>query len=193
MWNACGWIWRLSTSALVSEWPKTTAEPHSLLPLLCCSPWNVLLCSHPRTYSISNFAFKMHHTAVANTFTHNVRNNLFTIFLERRLKLDSLLFLPGWADREDKLGFTIPLSSTGKMRRDIFYFRNSLWVCTPDATIHSPRALAPRDNTPAQQSCCSPCRRWHPEDMVRVIWLHTNTQDMGSLSWAVRWLKLVFL
>lgn len=186
MWNICGWMWRLSTSALVSEWPKTMAKSHSLLPLLCNSPWDVLLCSHPRTYSISSFAFKMHHTTVANTFTHDVRSNLFTIFLERRLKLDSLLFLSGWAGREDKLGFAIPLSATKKMRRDIFYFTNSVQVCTPDAAIHSPWALTPRGSTPARQSCCSPCRRWHPEDMVRVISLHTNIQGMRSLSWAVR-------
>lgn len=128
MWNICGWIWRLSASALVSEWPKTTAASHSLL-LLCYSLWNVLLCSYPRTSSISSFAFKMHHTTVTNIFTHNVRTNLFTTFLERRLKQDSLLFLSGWAGREDKLGFTVPLWATEKMRRDIFYFRNRLWVC----------------------------------------------------------------
>lgn len=175
MWNICGWIWRLSTAALVSEWPKTRAESHSLLPLLCYSPWNVLLCSHPRTHSISNFAFKMHHTTVANTFTHDIRNNLFTIFLERRLKLDSLLFLSSWPGSGDKLGFITPLSAAEKIRRDIIYFRNSLWVCTPDAAIHPPWALTPWGSTPERQTCCSPCRRQHPEDMVRVIWLHTNT------------------
>lgn len=94
MWNICGWIWRLSASALVSEWPKTTAASHSLL-LLCYSLWNVLLCSYPRTSSISSFAFKMHHTTVTNIFTHNVRTNLFTTFLERRLKQDSYLVEQG--------------------------------------------------------------------------------------------------
>lgn len=106
-----------------------------------------MLCktfSHPRTYSISSFAFKMHPTTVANTFTHDARSNLFIIFLERRLKLDSLLFLSGWAGREDKLGFTISLSATEEMRRDIFCFRNSLWVCSPDVAIHSPWALTSR-------------------------------------------------
>lgn len=141
---------------------------------------------------IPSFAFKMHQTTVANIFTHDVRSNLSTIFLERRLKLDAL-FLSGWAGREDKLEFATALSATERMTRDIFYFRNSLWVCTPDAAIHSPWALPPRGSAPAGQPCCSPCRRWHPKDMVRVIWLHTNTQDMGSLRWAVRWLKLVFL
>lgn len=41
---------------------------------------------------ISSFAFKMHHTTVANIFTHDVRSNLSTIFLERRL---DALFLSG--------------------------------------------------------------------------------------------------
>lgn len=153
MWNICGWMWRLSASALVSEWPKTRAESHSLLPSvelqsLKCSA----LLSPKWTYSISSFAFKMHHTTVANTFTHNVRSNLFTIFLERKLKLDSLLFLSGWAGRENKVGCTIPLSAAGKMRRDIFYFRNSLQVCTPDGAIHSPWALAPRGSSPAEMA-----------------------------------------
>lgn len=102
---------------------------------------------------------------VANTFVHDERTNLLTVFPERRVKPDSLGCSSPMGQGEKVSMFLQQLCQQQRRWRELYLILEIICASVACSLLSvPPEVLAPRGSTPARHPCCSPCRRWPPED-----------------------------